>query len=154
MEKYKSVLLIDDDPVTNFLNHTIVTNLNIADEIHIRCNGKKALEFIEEYYLLNKSLPELILLDINMPIMDGFEFLEQFENQPYKNKEKTLVIVISNLFTKNEIDILNQLEYPKYLYKPLKKKELMNILKQESLLHMEEFNLILESHVRKMKKGI
>jgi CheY-like chemotaxis protein len=153
MEKYRSVLLIDDDPVTNFLNHTIVTNLGIAGEIAIRCNGEKALEYIEEYYLSNQSLPELILLDINMPIMDGFEFLEKFENLPYKEKNNTIVIVISNLFTKKEIDILNQLEFPKYLYKPLNKNELINILNQESGLNMEQFYTGLEDKIRNIKRN-
>jgi CheY-like chemotaxis protein len=135
MEKYNSVLLIDDDPVTNFLNHSIIASLHIAREITIRSNGEKAFEFLEEFYETNKALPELILLDINMPIMDGFEFLEKFENLPYMDKNKTLVVVISNLFTKKEIDILNILEYPKYLYKPLNKKELINILKQDPKLN-------------------
>jgi CheY-like chemotaxis protein len=132
MEKYNSVLLIDDDPVTNFLNHSIISNLHIANEIVIRSNGEKAFEYLEEFYQTHKSLPELILLDINMPIMDGFEFLEKFESLPYMDKNKTLVIVISNLFTKKEIDVLNVLEYPKYLYKPLNKIELIKILEHET----------------------
>jgi CheY-like chemotaxis protein len=152
MKKYKSVLLIDDDPVTNFLNHTIVTNLKITEEITIRGNGEKALEFIDEYYRLNNTLPDLILLDINMPIMDGFEFLEKFDALSYQEKGKTQVVVISNLFTKNEIDILNQLEYPKYLYKPLNKTELINILKYENRFEKDEIFIPLENQPQNVKR--
>jgi CheY-like chemotaxis protein len=131
MEKYKSVLLIDDDPVSNFLHHSIITNLGIAEEINIKGNGEAALKFIREYHSSFNSLPSLILLDINMPIMDGFEFLEEFEKSDYMDKDKTKIVVVSNLFRKSDIDILNELAYPKYLYKPLNKRELKNIIEEE-----------------------
>src|SRR4051812_48316985 len=109
MKKINSVLLIEDDPISNFISDTIIRKLGLCEEIHIQGDGVSALKFLEDCYIKNKSLPQVIFLDINMPIMDGFEFLEKLETLPYFNKNNTLIIVLSNLLTEKDIFILNQL---------------------------------------------
>jgi CheY-like chemotaxis protein len=132
MKKFNSVLLIEDDPISNFISDTIIRKLDLCEEIHIQGDGVSALKFLEDCYFKNKSLPQVILLDINMPIMDGFEFLEKLETLPYFNKNNTLVIVLSNLLTEKDIFILNQLTSLKYLCKPLNKEKLMGLLLKEN----------------------
>jgi CheY-like chemotaxis protein len=71
MRKFKCILLVDDDPVSNFIHYTILHKLNLGECICMCRNGKEALSFLEEYYQKHKDLPELILVDSFMPIMDA-----------------------------------------------------------------------------------
>jgi CheY-like chemotaxis protein len=137
MKKINSILLIEDDPISNFLSDTIIRKLNFAEEINIKGNGESALKFLEDSHLNNKEFPQIIILDINMPIMDGFEFLEKLELLPYYNKKKTLIIILSNLLSEKDIKILNQITSLTYLSKPLNKEKLMGLLLKENKPELE-----------------
>jgi CheY-like chemotaxis protein len=128
MKKFNSILLIEDDPISNFISDSIIRRLNITDEIVIKGDGESALEFLEDCYLNKKSLPQLILLDINMPVMDGFEFLEKLDSLSYYNKYETILVVLSNILAERDVQILNHITELKYLCKPLNKEKLMEVL--------------------------
>lgn len=96
MKKFKEVLLVDDDPVTNFINEKVLRKLHLTDEIRIATNGQEALGIIKGNCDEDLDCPELILLDINMPVMNGFEFLEQYRCLPVKNREKVHIIILSS----------------------------------------------------------
>jgi CheY-like chemotaxis protein len=131
MKSYNAVLLIDDDPICNFINHEIILKRNIAQDIHIACDGKNALEFLIEYYDKHETIPELIILDLNMPGMDGFEFLQCFERIFSEGKGKTKIIIVSNLFSKSDIKTLREMGFTDYFDKPLTTEKLINALQQE-----------------------
>ena len=124
----KNVLLIDDDQVFNLLNQKTIQHMGVANEIHIAMNGKEALELINDYYRGAKIMPEIILLDLNMPIMDGFSFIEAFHKLSVPNKEKTLIIIVSS--SQNEADIkrAEALGIHNYLSKPLLEEDLKAVL--------------------------
>ncbi|MBA2610519.1 MAG: response regulator [Bacteroidetes bacterium] len=102
--KYNNVLLIDDNELDNFINEKIVEAQFYARNIHVRTNGKSALEFINNLIIsdgsMNSTFPEVIFVDLNMPIMNGFEFIELFKkiNDPklYVCKIVILTSSISN----------------------------------------------------------
>ena len=73
----KRILLIDDNESTNFFNKVVIER-NMFAEVTIAINGQKALNHIKSLLEENLNLPEFILLDINMPVMNGWEFLEAF----------------------------------------------------------------------------
>ena len=127
MKLCKNVLLIDDDPISNFIHYAVIERLGISTDITIENNGLSAINFIIKSYLKGFTLPELILLDINMSIMNGFEFLEEFEKIPKVITEETKIIVVSNLFRKSDIEVLNQKELM-YLDKPLTCEGLTQVL--------------------------
>jgi CheY-like chemotaxis protein len=131
MKSYNAVLLIDDDPICNFISHEIMIKQNITKEVHIAGDGKKGLEFIIEYYDKNEAIPELIILDLNMPGMDGYEFLQTFERIFPEGKEKTKIIIVSNLFSRNDIETLQAMGFTDYFDKPLTTEKLINALQQE-----------------------
>lgn len=74
-----SILLVDDDEITNFLS-TEILQLHLPEaEIITVTNGEEAFAYLSAQLAANKPLPAILLLDINMPLMNGWEFLEKLE---------------------------------------------------------------------------
>ena len=71
------VLLVDDDHITNYMNLRLIKGLGMATHIQVSMNGKDALAYLKSEKG-SKHKPDLIFLDINMPVMDGFEFMEEY----------------------------------------------------------------------------
>jgi CheY-like chemotaxis protein len=90
MKQIKSILLIDDSAATNNFHQRLLQKLSFSKEIIICNNGQEGLNYIHT----TTSPPSLIFLDLNMPILDGFEFLEKFSNS-FPNQE-TLIVVLSS----------------------------------------------------------
>jgi CheY-like chemotaxis protein len=97
MKSGKLILLIDDDPITNYLNSHLIKSLSVAEEIKIFLNGKDALDYLIIINQTNGQIPDLILLDINMQVLDGFDFLNAFHalNLSFKDKIKIIMMSIS-----------------------------------------------------------
>lgn len=76
------ILLIDDDGITNFINRKLVSKFFPEATIEVAFDGREALVLINEGIKTKAQLPNIILLDINMPIMNGWEFLEQYKDLP------------------------------------------------------------------------
>jgi len=94
----EEALLIDDDQATNFIHSRLIKKSNLVNEIHTVSDGLEALTFLREFTAKNNRLPKVIFLDINMPKMNGWEFLEEFEKGEL-NKHKTESNVVIMLTT-------------------------------------------------------
>ena len=96
-KKLNCVLLVDDDNVTNFLHSKVIEKADITDHIEVKLNGQEALDFLTlQQKKGNEAIqPSLILLDINMPIMDGWEFLEAYHNQAALANKKTNIVMLT-----------------------------------------------------------
>lgn len=99
MRGLKSVLLVDDDDTTNFLNRFFVKQLDNGLRVNTACNGKEAIEFLET--IADEDLmPCLLILDTNMPVMNGWEFLDAFDKKFDEGfKEKVVVVMLTALDT-------------------------------------------------------
>ncbi len=86
----KSILLVDDDHANNFLNKIFIEQLNLDVEVDIALNGQEALDHIENSLIG----PCLLILDLRMPVMNGWEFLEAYENDVSEEIKKQIVIVV------------------------------------------------------------
>lgn len=73
MKKYNRILLIDDDPIQNLINTKLLSKLEVTDHIQVAKNG---VEAFDRYLESTLDLPDIIFLDINMPIMNGWQFLD------------------------------------------------------------------------------
>lgn len=101
MEKLREVLVIDDDQITCFLHSTLLENMGISEEIHCIYDAEEALEYIQKG---NKGqvYPDLILLDINMAGMDGFEFLKSLRVLKNEEESNFNVIILSATLSQKE----------------------------------------------------
>ena len=122
------VMLVDDNETDNFISKRIIEITDFAQEVVIKSSGKSALEYIGAHRNDPNKLPDLIFLDINMPIVDGFVFLYEFEKFADLVKNKCRVIILSSSDNKRDIDkIVNNDHVIKFVTKPLTEKELNDI---------------------------
>lgn len=114
------VMLVDDNDTDNFISKRIIEITKFSNNVVIKSSGKSALEYLEENKKDNVRLPDLIFLDINMPIVDGFVFLYEFEKFDNLIKDKCKVIILSSSDNKRDIDkIVNNDHVIKFITKPL-----------------------------------
>lgn len=92
----RTVLLVDDDKVTNLMHGRLIRRTGLIGQIDVVTDGVAALEYLKAHEDAGEPLPELILLDINMPRMDGFEFLESYATLPTQIRHAgTLIVMLS-----------------------------------------------------------
>lgn len=128
MKKFNFILLIDDDPIANFLTERLLTNLQITEKIEIAHNGDQALEIIAEECGKGNDCPDLIFLDINMPVMSGMEFLQLFKARNFKNSEATHIAVLSTSTHYKDYQELTSHGIRNILQKPLTESKVQKIL--------------------------
>lgn len=122
MVKFNKVLLVDDDEVSNFINTQVLHDIHLADDIMVAMNGREALDMLNQCAAKHKSpsascCPDLIFLDLNMPVMNGLEFLQACE---YCRKKKISIVVLTSSSNQKDIDAVHQFPQVKYyLNKPL-----------------------------------
>ncbi|RDC66066.1 response regulator [Adhaeribacter pallidiroseus] len=123
-----SVLLIDDDAISNFLNTRLLKEMQVAHDIKVTLNGEEALRFLQQEKAANHPFPELILLDINMPVMNGFEFLEAFRDVADENNHSVVIILTTSTNTRDFEQLKQYEEVEVYLSKPLTDENLQYII--------------------------
>jgi len=129
--KFKSVLLIDDDPTINFVHKLFLTEWGITDQIYTAGNGQEALDFLEYNPDFGQDSPTMILLDINMPVMNGFEFLEAYEHLDESKKASVLMAMLTtSLHEKDRERAAQFMNLDNYMSKPLEKEQLMRVIDQ------------------------
>lgn len=124
----KNVLLVDDDRVFNLLSTKTLRQFGFINEIHTAYNGEEALALFNKYFQGVSALPDIILLDLNMPIMDGFGFIQAFRKLNLPNKENVKIIIVSSSTDQRDIDKARELGVKYYIHKPIHKDELMSAL--------------------------
>ncbi|MCX6306845.1 MAG: response regulator [Bacteroidetes bacterium] len=132
--KLNCVLLVDDNDSDNFIHKRVLEKSGITENIAIAMNGKEALEFLTTKGTCGQpensySQPELIFLDINMPIMDGWEFLEEYKKLEAGQQGKIVFIMLTtSLNPVDKTKAEKMLESGCFQYKPLTLQMIDNIL--------------------------
>lgn len=124
----KNILLVDDDNIFNFLNTKLLESSGIASEIHTAGNGQEALDLLNNYFSGTTSLPDVILLDLNMPVMDGFGFLEAFKKLNLPRKEKVSIIIVTSSEDPKDMARAKRMGITNYLTKPVSREALLRAL--------------------------
>jgi CheY-like chemotaxis protein len=124
MYKFKKVLLIDDDYISNFIADHLLNKYKVCKNVTICRNGDEALRYLQE----TDEFPELIFLDINMPVMDGFEFIDAFRKYNM-DKNKTRIIIYTASYNQKDIEMLQSIGFSDFIIKPLNEEKLNSLLK-------------------------
>ena len=128
-----SVMLVDDNEIDIFITKRLLEFNNFSKNISAACSGRDALEQLKNH----QNLPDVIFLDLNMPVIDGFRFLNELSKLPNTVKGNIQVVVLSS--SENQRDIKRATKNPvvvEYVSKPLtheKIRDLRNLLASNSL---------------------
>jgi CheY-like chemotaxis protein len=129
MGKLKNVLLIDDSESDNFYHARKIKKMGITDNIHICYSGEEALDYLKSELEGIHPQPTLIFLDINMPGMNGWEFLEEYEQLEVSQKGEVVLTMLSNSIDERDRERSQQYKSVHGFYsKPLNEEYLANIL--------------------------
>jgi CheY-like chemotaxis protein len=123
----KKVLLIDDDPVSNHLNKALLERLDFTKEIIVKTNGREAILYLQSDCYSENNYPVLILLDLKMPVLDGFDFLIEYDKLDISRKDNIVIVVLTT--STNADDIMKLRSIGKYdlINKPLNLEKLVDI---------------------------
>jgi len=128
-----SVLLVDDDEINNFISIKLIKKALLNTEIMACLNGKFAIDQLYEIQRKDPSkLPDYILLDINMPIMNGWEFLDEYKRLNIDPSGKTKIYIISSSVFSNDINKARSYPLVKdFISKPLNVDKIVELFKVE-----------------------
>ncbi|MBO3270486.1 response regulator [Hymenobacter sp. NBH84] len=130
MEKLPCILLVDDDPVNNFLNQHLLENLAVADQLLVAQNGQEAFTLLQQHHQPedHEAYPALVLLDVNMPVMNGLEFLQAYRQLPPAQQQALVIVMLTNSLQPQEIARAQQLHVADFLSKPLTREKIDTVL--------------------------
>lgn len=118
--KFSRVMLIDDNDIDNLINSRIITSHNFAAVVDVKTTTESALEQLRSLAAGSSNIPSIIFLDLNMPVLDGFAFLEEFEKMADFIKTDCKVVVLSSSISPDDINKASTNAYVvKYINKPL-----------------------------------
>jgi CheY-like chemotaxis protein len=137
MKKVKHFLVVDDDYAARYLAGNAIEEAEIAENIIFCNNGLAALEYTKQNCFPTKQepdkyCPELILVDLNMPIMNGYEFLEALSGIEDLKHNNTSVILLSSSSYLREESMVKKFSLLGYIEKPVMAEDLLNLKKKEA----------------------
>lgn len=132
-KKYNTVMLIDDNDIDNFIDEKLIRAFDFAENVYIHTSAKSALESLKNLSLTQDKIPvelipQYLFLDINMPFLDGFNFLDEFEKLDTQIKSMMKIVMLTS--SVNPDDIEKSKKYPrvfKFIHKPLTEKILSQL---------------------------
>jgi len=121
---YKTCLLIDDNYIDNFVTRRILEASNFADQVIVSQSATEAIESLRS----GEVMPDVIFLDIRMPMMGGFEFLQEYDKIDIVNKNDIKIFMLSSSLDPTDMrKSMNNKYITQFIHKPLTQKALDEI---------------------------
>lgn len=128
-QKLNKILLVDDNEADNYLHKLIISEAEVAESVVDQPDGKAALEYLEKG--ADQLPPDLIFLDINMPRMNGWEFLEAYAQLPDELQSAVVIVMLTtSVFSKDRERAERLPNFSGFLSKPLTEEDLQKVIQQ------------------------
>lgn len=129
MKKINTLCVIDDDDIYTFTIKRIIAKAEVAEKTIFFHNGRVAIDFIYNCVEAIASLPDMILLDLNMPVLDGWQFLDEFIKLVPRIGKKILIYIVSSSIDEDDFKRAKEMELVSdFIVKPLNAIDLRNIV--------------------------
>ncbi len=133
MNKNINVCIIDDDDIYQYTMSINLKSIESVSNVTAFNDGLEGINFLTENLKSQEELPDVIFLDINMPVMDGFQFMEEYIKIKSEVKKKIIIHMISSSVDPVDIETSKQIEdISDYLIKPIRLEQLKTILEDAS----------------------
>ena len=127
--KLRCILLVDDDETTNYLNRKLLQKLDVTEQVMVALNGEEALQVLRtQCSEASRTCPALVFLDINMPQMDGFEFLRAYQQLPLPQRGAIVIVMLTTPLHPQDLERLQQFPVAGFLSKPLNQDKVNDVL--------------------------
>ena len=127
----KSVLIVDNNEIDTLIHRKVLERVRHISQVHSAKNGHAALALLNAYAEESKPLPDIILLDLNMPIMTGFAFIDKFQELELPGKENVIIVVVTSSNSASDLRAIKEKGINLYLLKPLTEKSFLKALGME-----------------------
>lgn len=125
----KRVWLIDDDEVFVFLTKKLIAQTEQAVILETYINGQEAIDRLREISADESALPDLVLLDLNMPVMDGWEFLNAFQEVEFSAPNKIHLYIVTSSISPYEVERAKQIPaVQEFIVKPMVKQKFVELI--------------------------
>ena len=131
--RYQTAMLIDDNEIDNLINQKMLEGCNFAERIYVYTSGKSALEFLlnlqRDRDLDEELIPDIIFLDINMPLMDGFQFLSEYDKLEKRVTKKSQIVMLTTSINPSDQEQAARNKFViQFINKPLTQQYLKDIV--------------------------
>jgi CheY-like chemotaxis protein len=128
MPKYRNFLVIEDDKSSAFLIKLLLRELDVVESISFAAHGEEGLDYLVRLKANGGRCPEYIFLDLNMPVMGGFEFIKKCRQLGCVDETQTTIIVLTSSMYGKDIQQARELSITHYLNKPISEEEILRVL--------------------------
>ena len=130
-QKLNCILLIDDDEIANYINSSVVKHVDCCETVVTVQSGKAALDYLTTEEDGNYPQPDLIFLDINMPGMNGWEFLEHYQKLKKSQQGKIIVVMLTSSVNPDDVEKARSMrEVSEFKTKPMTEEMLKEVINE------------------------
>jgi CheY-like chemotaxis protein len=120
--------IIDDDKIYQFMLHKIIDDHKLAERVVPFFDGEEAIQYLKENYANSENIPDILFLDVNMPVMDGWQFMKEYAGIKANINKKIVIFLLSSSINPIDIERARKIsDVSTYLVKPIKLQEVREI---------------------------